>query len=145
MQKSGSYNALQQDDESLEFLFLNQTGVILMQNFTETMNEQFKQLFDMQTKSLEPMRIFAGFSTDAVEQLARQNYAVAGDMLEYATKSANLPLSGDNIQEVASAQVAEASTFAELMGTRATEYADMAQALSTKARDAAEAATASFK
>ena len=116
-----------------------------MQNFTETMNEQFKQLFDMQAKSLEPMRIFAGLSTDAAEQLARQNYAVAGDMLEYATKSANLPLSGDNLQEVASAQVAEASTFAELMGTRATEYADMAQAFSTKARDAAEAATASFK
>ena len=116
-----------------------------MQNITETMTEQFKQVFDMQAKSLEPMRIFAGVTTDAVEQFARQNYAVAGDVLEYATKSANLPLSGDDFQDVASAQVAEASTFAELMGTRATEYADMAQSLSTKAREAAEAATASLK
>lgn len=116
-----------------------------MQNFTENMNEQFKQFFDLQTKSLEPVRIFAGLSTDAVEQVARQNYAVAGDVLEYATKSANLPLSGDDLQEVASAQVAEASTFAELMGTRASEYAEMAQTFSTKAREAAETAAKSFK
>lgn len=117
-----------------------------MQNFTETMNEQFKQLFDLQAKSLEPMRIFAGLSSDAVEQIARKNYAVAGDVLEFATKAANLPLSSDNLQEVSSAQIAEASTFAELMGTRATEYADMAQTFGTKAREAAEAAaTASFK
>jgi len=93
-----------------------------MQNVTEVMNEQFKQLFDMQAKSLEPMRIFAGLSTDAAEKVARQNYAVVGDVLDYASKSANLPLSGDDFQEVATAQVAEASTFAELMGTRATEY-----------------------
>lgn len=116
-----------------------------MQNFTENMNEQFKNLFDLQAKSLEPLRIFAGLTTDAAEQVARQNYAVAGDVLEYATKSANLPLSGDNIQEVASAQVAEASTFAELMGNRATEYADMAQTFATQAKEAADSAAVSFK
>ncbi|MFK7858576.1 MAG: hypothetical protein AB8B64_07140 [Granulosicoccus sp.] len=116
-----------------------------MQNITENMNEQFKQLLDLQTRALEPFRIFAGMSADAAEQVARQNYAVAGDVLEYATKSANLPLSGDDLQNVASAQVAEASTFAELMGTRATEYADMAQAFSTKAKEATEAAASSFK
>lgn len=116
-----------------------------MQNFTENMNEQIKQMFDLQAKSLEPLRIFAGLSTDAAEQVARQHYAVAGDVLEFATKSANLPLSGDDLQEVTSAQVAEASTFAELMGTRATEYADMAQAFSAKAKEAAEAAAKSFK
>ena len=116
-----------------------------MQNVTETMNEQFKQLFEMQSKSLEPMRLFASLSADAAEQVARQNYAVAGDFLEYAVKSVNMPLSGDDLQEVASAHVAEATTFAELMGTRATEYADMAQTFGTKAREVTETATASFK
>jgi len=116
-----------------------------MQNVTDAMNEQFKQFFDAQTRSLEPLRIFAGLTTDAGEQIARQNYAVAGDVLEYATKSANLPLSGDDLQEVASAQVAEASTFAELMGTRANEYAELAQSFTDKAREASEAAVASFK
>lgn len=116
-----------------------------MQNFTENMNEQFKQAFDLQTKSLEPLRIFAGLATDAAEQVARQNYAVAGDVLEYSAKAANLPLSGDNFNEVASAQVAESSTFAELMNTRASEYAELAQTFSVKAREAAETAAASFK
>lgn len=116
-----------------------------MTNLTETFNEQFKQFMDLQTQSIEPMRAFAAMTTEAVEQVARQNYAVAGDVLEYATKAANLPLSGDSLSDVASAQIAETSTFAELMGTRVNEYADMAQAFSVKAREAAETATASYK
>ena len=116
-----------------------------MQNITENMNEQFKQLFEMQSKSLEPMRIFASLSADAVEQVARQNYAVAGDVLEYAVKSVNTPLTGDDFQEVASAHVAEATTFTELMGTRVNEYTEMAQSFGNKAREATETAVASFK
>lgn len=116
-----------------------------MQNINENMNDQFKQLLDMQTKSLEPLRIFASLATDAAEQVARQNYAVVGDVLDYSAKAANLPLSSDNVSEVASAQMAESSTFAELMNTRATEYADLAQSFSVKVREAAETATASFK
>ena len=116
-----------------------------MLNITENVNEQFKQLFDMQAKALEPARIFASLSTDAAEQFARQNYAVAGDFIDYVSKTANLPLSGDNLQDVASAQVAEASTFAELLGNRATEYADMTQNFSNKAREAAETAVSSVK
>lgn len=116
-----------------------------MQNITDNMNEQFKKMFDVQTPSFEPLRAFAALSTEAAEQVARHNYAVAGDFLEFATKAANLPLSGDDVQAVAAAQAAEVTTFAELMGTRATEYSDMAQSFGTKARDAAEAATASFK
>ena len=135
------YTALQQD----MFLSFSQPELITMQNFTETMNEQFKQFFDLQTKSPEPMRAFASLSADAVEQVARQNYAVAGDVLEYAVKNVNMPLTGDDLQGVASAQVAEATTFAELMGTRANEYAEMAQSFGDKAREATETAAASFK
>jgi len=116
-----------------------------MLNMTENMNEQFKQLFDLQTRSLEPLRVFAGLSTDAAEQMARHNHAIAGDILEYTTKAANLPLSGDNLQDVAAAQVAEASTFTELMNTRATEFADLTQSFNTKAREAAETAVSAYK
>ncbi len=116
-----------------------------MQNIIDNMNEQFKQMFDAQSGGLEPLRAFAALSTETAEQFARHNYAVAGDFLEFATKSANLPLSGDDVQAVAAAQAAEVTSFAELMGTRATEYSDMAQAFGTKARDVAETATASFK
>lgn len=116
-----------------------------MQNFTETFNEQFKQLVDVQTKSLEPMRIFASLTTDVAEKLARQNYAVAGDVLDFAAKSAQLPMSGDEVQELMSAQAAEVSTFTETMNSRATEYADIAKQFSAEATEATEAATAAFK
>jgi len=81
-----------------------------MQNITDTMNEQFKQLFDMQTRSMEPLRIFASLNTDVAEQIARQNHAVAGDVLEYATKSANLPLSGDDSYSDKAKEAAEAAS-----------------------------------
>lgn len=116
-----------------------------MTNVSENFNEQFKQLLDMQSKGLEPLRLFAGLAAETAEQVARQNYAVAGDVLEYSTKAVNLPLSSENFSDAASAQMADNSTFAELMNTRASEYADMAQAFGTKAREAAEAASASYK
>jgi hypothetical protein len=39
----------------------------------------------------------------------------------------------------------ENNAFIELMNSRATEYADMAQHFSTKVREAAESVSASFK
>ncbi len=115
-----------------------------MINMTDTMNEQVKQMMDMQARSLEPMRVFASVAVEAAEKVARQNYAVAGDVLEFSTKQVQLPLSTDNLSDVASAQMAESNAFIELMNGRATEYADMAQQLSTKMREAAESVSASF-
>lgn len=116
-----------------------------MTTITETMNEQFKQIIDFQTKSLEPMRTFATVATEAAEQVARQNYAVAGDVLDFAAKQANLPLSTDKLADVASAQMSEVNSFAELMNNRATEYADMAQQFNTKVKEAADSVAATFK
>lgn len=114
-------------------------------NFSVNMNDQFKQLMDLQARSFEPMRAFASVASDAVEQFARYNYAVAGDVLEYSVKQVNLPLSSDNLSDVASAQMAEANSFAELMSGRASEYAEIAQQLSGRMREAAESVSASVK
>lgn len=115
-----------------------------MINMTDTMNEQAKQMMDMQARSLEPMRAFASIAVEAAEKVARQNYAVFGDFIEYSTKQANLPLSSDNVNDVASAQMAENNAFIELMNGRVTEYADMAQQFGTKMREATESVSASF-
>lgn len=114
-------------------------------NFSVNMNDQFKQLMDLQAKSLEPMRAFASVASDAVEQVARYNYAVVGDVLEYSVKQVNLPFSSDKLSDVAAAQVAEANSFVEVMSGRASEYAEMAQQFSGKVREAAESVSASFK
>ena len=116
-----------------------------MKDVTENMNEQFKQMMDMQSRTLEPMRVFATVAADAVEQIARKNYAIAGDVLEFSTKQVHLPLSSENLNDVASAQMAEANAFVELMNSRASEYAEMAQQFSTKMKEASESVSASFK
>ena len=116
-----------------------------MTNVTETMNDQFKQMMDMQSKSLEPMRVFASVAADAVEQIARKNYAVVGDVVDYSTKQVHLTLSGKELSEITSAQVAEANALVELLNSRASEYADMAQELSGKVKEATESVAASFK
>ncbi len=112
---------------------------------TANLNDQFKQLTDLQSRTLEPVRVFAAAAADAVEQISRKNYAVLGDVLEFSTKQVHLPLSSDNLTDVTSAQVAEANALVELMKSRATEYADLAQQFSSKAKEASESVTASFK
>ncbi|MGQ7846446.1 phasin family protein [Granulosicoccus sp. 3-233] len=116
-----------------------------MTNVAENMNEQFKQMMDMQARAVEPMRAFAVVAADAVEQLARKNYAVAGDVLESTTKQVHLTASGKDLTEVAAAQAAEAKALVELMNTRASEYAELAKQVSSKVKEATESAAASFK
>ena len=116
-----------------------------MKDVTANMNDQFKQMMDMQTRTLEPMRVFAAVAADAFEQIARKNYTVVGDVLEFSTKQIHLPLSSDNLTDITSAQMAEANTFVELMKTRATEYADLGQQFQAKAKEASESVSASFK
>ena len=121
------------------------TNVINNLNVTDNMNDQIKQLTDLQSRTLEPLRAFAATAADAVEQVTRKNYAVVGDVLEYSIKQVKLPLSSDNLTDVTSAQVAEANALVELMNSRATEYADLAQQFSSKAKEASESISASFK
>lgn len=116
-----------------------------MINMTENMNEQFKNLVELQTRSFEPMRQFATVATEAAEQLVRKNYAVTGDFIDFATKQVNLPLQSQNLSEVAGAQMAEATAFGELMNGRASEYADMAQEFTGKVKEATENVAASLK
>ena len=116
-----------------------------MKNVTDKMNEQFRRMMNMQSGAFEPVRTFAGVTADAVEQIARKNYAVIGDVLQFSTTQAHLPLSNENLTDIASGQVAEANAFLDLMTSRATEYADMAQHFSSKMKEISESVPASFK
>ena len=55
-------------------------------------NETFDKMTDFGTKGLEPVREFAGVAIDQFEKLARANYAMAGDVMEFAVEQARLPL-----------------------------------------------------
>ena len=141
MQNKHLYTALQQDKKLSSTTHRSQT----MNNVTDNMNDQFKQMMDMQSRTLEPLRIFAGVAADAIERISRKNYAVMGDVMEFSTKQVQLPVSSDSLTDVTSAQAAEANAFVEQMNSRATEYADMAQQFSSKVKETSESISASFK
>ena len=121
------------------------TNVFDNMNATDNMNDQIEQLTDLQSRTLEPLRVFAAAATDAVEQITRNNYVVMGDVLEFSTKQVHLPLSSDNLTDVTSAQVADANTFVELMNSRASEYSEIAQLFTSKVKETTESVSDSFK
>ena len=99
----------------------------------------------MQARSLEPMKMFASLAAETMEQVVRKNYEVAGDVIDFSVKQMNLPLSGENVSDIASAQATEARAFGELMGARANEYLEMANAFGSKMRETTEEAVSTIK
>ena len=111
----------------------------------DTMNDQVKQLAEIQQRNLEPMRIFGSVAVEAFEHMARKNYAVMGDMIDFIVRQTGLSLKGDSLDQTMSAQIAEGKAFAELMNRRASEYADLANTIGSKFRQAGSEAADSFK
>ena len=109
-----------------------------MEFVQQNMNEQMKKFADMQAKSLEPLRAFSALASEAGEQMMRHNHAVMGDFVEFAVKQANVPFNPEAVSETASAQLADATAFGELMGARASEYMEMATEMGQKTQKAAE-------
>lgn len=91
--------------------------------------DNFEKFSDLQKQGLEPIRHFTGFAVDAFEQLARQNYAFAGDLLEFAVSQAKLPINVAEPKELFEAQVASNKAFAELLTDRANQYVELGKSL----------------
>lgn len=94
-----------------------------MTNFAEN----FEKLSEMQKKSFEPARNLAEFAVGAFETLARQNYAFAGDVLEFAVAQAKLPVDVADPRELFERQVSATRQFAELVNERAIEYVELSK------------------
>ena len=102
-----------------------------MTQFTDS----FEKLTEMQQQGLEPMRNFAGVAVETFEQIARKNYAFAGDVLEFAVAQARLPVDVTEPKSLFEQQVASTKAFAELLGTRANEYVELGKAFQEKAAE----------
>lgn len=96
-----------------------------MTSFTDN----FEQFADLQKQGLEPVRNFTVFAVDAFEKLARQNYAFAGDVLEFAVAQAKLPVNVTEPKDLFERQVASSKAFAELLTDRANEYVELGKDL----------------
>ena len=116
-----------------------------MNSTFEGMNEQMKQLAELQQRNLEPMRAFGGLAVEAFEQMTRKNYEVVGDMIDFTVRQGGLSVKGESLDQTVSTQMAEGKAFAELMNQRATEYAELANTLGGKFRQAGTEAVATLK
>ena len=116
-----------------------------MNNVTDTMTEQMNRAIEMQTRMFEPLRAFGTVAVDTMDTVVRKNYALMGDMVEYTLRQARLPMSGTDVNEIASKSMAETTAFGKLLGTRANEYAEIANDFGTRTRAAGEQAAALAK
>ncbi len=118
-----------------------------------TFTENFEKMTELQKQGLEPVRNFAEFAVEAIERVARQNYALAGDILEFAVVQVKLPVNVAEPKELFERQITTTREFAELLTNRVNEYVELGKALNEKttslfekdvvepARKAAKAAT----
>ena len=101
------------------------SGVFEMTNFVEN----FEKFSDLQKQGLEPVRNLTAFAVETFEKLARQNYAVYGDVLDFAVSQAKLPVNVVEPKELIERQVASTKAFAELLTDRAKEYVELGKNL----------------
>lgn len=91
--------------------------------------ENFEKMADLQKQGLEPIRNFNVFAVEAFEKLVRQNYAFAGDILEFAVAQVKLPVDVSEPKDLFEAQVASNKAFAELLTDRANQYVELGKSL----------------
>ncbi len=103
-----------------------------------TYNDQIQKYIDFQREAFEPFRAFTDVAAQTFERLARQNYAVLGDYLEFAVDQARLPAQVSDINDYVGKQIANTRAFGEKLAKRTQEYAEIARA----AQDAAAGAVA---
>lgn len=90
-------------------------------------NDQFTQYISFQREALEPFRAFTGVAAQTFERLARQNYAVLGDYIEFAVEQAKLPTQVTDINDYVGKQISHTRAFGEKIAKRAQQYAEIAR------------------
>jgi len=76
---------------------------------------------------MTPFREMGGLAADSFESLARLNYSVTGDWIDYSVEQAQLLASTDNVASLMSKQYETSKQFGEKISGRVTEYSDLAK------------------
>jgi phasin family protein len=104
-----------------------------------TANDQFQKYVDFQREALEPMRAFGGIAAETFERIARQNYAVIGDYVEFAVEQAKLSTQVTDVNDYIGKQIERSRAFGEQLVKRTQEYADIARTAQEKTQAVAAA------
>jgi hypothetical protein len=90
-------------------------------------NDPFQPFLDFQREAFEPVRAATTVAAQAFERLARQNYALLGDYVEFAVEQAKLPAQAADVTDYVGRQMAASRAFGEKLARRAQEYAEIAR------------------
>lgn len=92
----------------------------------KSVNEQLAEMQKKTLESLEPMQNMNSVAAEAFERIARKNYDLMGDLVDYAVAQVKLPESEANIQDVYEQRIADTKAFADKVNERAAEYVALA-------------------
>ena len=106
----------------------------------KSVNEQFAEMQKKTLESLEPVKNMNAVAAEAFERIARKNYDLMGDLVDYAVAQIKTPANAKNLQEAYEQRVAETKAFAEKVNARAAEYVALAGELGEMAKSKAPAA-----
>lgn len=77
-------------------------------------------------ESFEPMQNMNSVAAEAFERIARKNYDLMGDLVDYAVSQVKVPANVANPQNLYEQRVAETKAFADKVNERAAEYVALA-------------------
>lgn len=92
----------------------------------KSVNDQFAEMQKKTMDSLGPMQNMNTVAAEAFERIARKNYDLMGDLVEYAVAQVKLPAGETDVQQVYEQRVAETKAFADKVNARAAEYVALA-------------------
>jgi len=105
--------------------------------------KDFKEQFSTLQKNLEPMQEMNSVAVHAFERIARKNYELMGDLVDFAVTQVQIPQGKATAQEVFEQQSVDAKAFAEKVNSRAAEYMELAGELGSMVSTAADSNAAS--
>ena len=91
----------------------------------KSVNEQFEEMQKKTLESLEPMQSLNSVAAEAFEKIARKNYDLMGDLVDYAVAQVKLPDAKSDIKDVYEQRVADTKAFADKVNARAAEYVEL--------------------
>jgi len=100
-----------------------------------TFNEQFEKYLGMQKELFAPAQAISGVMMETFERLARHNYVVLGDYVNYAVQQAKLPAEVESVNDLFGRHVESSRSFGEKMVQRAQEYVEIVRNEQTKAEE----------
>ena len=105
----------------------------------KAVNEQLSEMQKKAMESLEPMQNMNAVAAEAFERIARKNYELMGDLVDYAVAQVKTPVDPANLQEAYEQSASETKAFVEKVKARASEYVELAGDLGEMAKSNAPA------